>query len=186
MASLKNKIADYILRKECKQIKRDKRFFNLKNADSFMILYDANAPDEIELIHKYIQYLKDMGKKVTSLGFYNQKELSASLNSSLNSVFLTRKQISWLGIPQSDAVSNLMKTDFDVLINLVVKDVFPLTFVAAKSKALFKIGKFNLKYQNYYDFMIDIGEDQKLKSFMKNVDHYLSLINPKSLKNERV
>lgn len=182
----RKKLANYFLRKESKSLIRTKRFFNLKNADSFLILFDANSQEETELVNKYILYLKDLGKKVTSLAFFNNKELSPAFKPSLNSVFLTKKQLNWLSIPKSDAVSNLITTEFDVLINFVVNDVFPLTYVSALSKAQFKIGKFDNNYQNYYDFMIDMGQEQKLKSFMKQVDHYLGLIQPKSTKHERI
>lgn len=186
MSDNRKKIANYFLIKQSKNLSRTKRFFNLKNADSFLILFDANSNEDVELVNKYIQYLKDLGKKVTSLAFFNHKELSPNFKPSLNSVFLTKKQINWLSVPKSDAVSNLITTEFDVLINFVVKDIFPLTYVTALSKANFKIGKFDNKYKNYYDFMIDVGQENKLKSFMKHVDYYLGIIQPKSTKHERI
>lgn len=177
--SIRQKIAGYFLQREIGKKHRQQKAISLEEAKSFVVLYDATIPGDYELAQKYISQLQQKGKKVTSLGFFNLKELSPALKPTLNNLFITKKQLNWLFTPQSDAISNLIKTEFDVLINFVVHDVFTLTYIAALSKAHFKIGRYTDHHCNYYDFMIDIGEQKNLGYFMHNLDHYMEMIKTK-------
>jgi len=183
---LRRKIGEYVLRKKYSLLKREKQILNYAASKNIGILFNASDNEDFELIKKYIKYLRDFKKKVKAIGFYDKKQLPPV---QLEYDFLTKKQLNWYLTPPTDQafIANFINEEFDILINFDMENSFPLLYMAALSKAKFKIAEYNEKYIQYYDFLLDIEKERKLKYFMRNADHYLTVINtsnsPKEVKN---
>ena len=67
--------------------------------------------------------------------------------------------------------------DFDILINLNIEKCFPLKYISAKTKAKFKIGRYDKKNAAYCDMMISTEENISLGKFIEQLLHYLNLLN---------
>ena len=77
LQDIRTRIGEYFLKKESVDIKRSKSIINLKDAKTIGILYNAGADiNDIELIKKYITYLRDSGKKGRSMGYAAMKRAS--------------------------------------------------------------------------------------------------------------
>ena len=168
-----------MLAKEFLFKKRDKSVVNFYDANYICIVFNATNTDNFKLVKKYITYLKENKKKVKSIGFFDFKEVPQNQLSKLEYDFISRKELNWYNSPTGVDVTNFMKEPFDVIINFDIDNSLSLLYMVAFSKAKFKIGKFNEKYQQYYDMMIDVEENSTLKYFMRNVDVYLNMVNKK-------
>jgi len=173
----KKRFGEYFLKKESEGLYRQKYAMNFADAKNIGILFDATVPEDFELVKKYIKYLKECKKRVRSFGFYNAKEIPEMQYSKLEYDFFTRKQVNWHFKPTDPLVKNFVEEDFDILINFTVHQCLPLVYIAALSKAKFKIGKHFPKYEMYYDLLLDVEEGKSLKYFMKHVDVYMNMIN---------
>jgi hypothetical protein len=80
-------------------------------------------------------------------------------------------------MPGQAKVRDFIAKDFDLLIDLSLKDSLPLKYIAGMSMSLCRIGRFSEKNTECYDFMIDIPPVATLKEFIRQVTHYLNLIN---------
>lgn len=175
----KKKFGEYFLKKETEGIYRTKQAINFNEAKSIGILFDATVSEDFELVKKYIKFLKDHKKRVRSFGFYNAKEIPTMQYSKLEYDFFTRKQVNWHFKPTDPLIKNFVEEEFDILINFTVHQCLPLVYIAALSKAKFKIGKHFSNYEMYYDLLLNVEEGKSLKYFMRNVDVYLNMINAK-------
>lgn len=172
----KKKAAEYLLKRESQNVRRIVRSTNLNNAATIALLFDASSKNEFEFVRNYIKKLKDQGKKVQALGFYNQKETPVMMNSKLEYDFFTLKDINWHYKPTSKLVLNYMNEPFDILINLCTKTVLPLVHVAALSKAKFKVGIHKEKHIKYYDLLVHHRNENDMSTFINNIEKYLQYI----------
>jgi hypothetical protein len=176
---IKLRVGEYMLAKEFLFKKREKSVVNFADANYIGIVFNASNPENFELVKKYITYLKENKKKVKSIGFFDLKEVPQNQLSKLEYDFISRNELNWYFFPSGPDVSNFVSEPFDVIINFDLENSLSLLYLLAFSKAKFKIGKFNEKYQQYYDMMIDVEDNSTLKYFMRNVDVYLNMVNKK-------
>jgi len=172
----KKKAAEFMLKRELRNFKRGIRSTSLNKASTVALLFDATNKQDFEIVKNYIKKLKEDGKKVHALGFYNFKETPVMMNSKLEYDFFTLKDINWHYKPTSKLVINYMEETFDILINLCTKTVLPIMYVLSLSKSKFKVGPYKEKYVQYYDLMVEQHNDGDLKNYIQNVEKYLQHI----------
>lgn len=73
-------------------------------------------------------------------------------------------------------VDKFIHANFDILINLNIQKCFPLKYLAAITKASFKIGRYESRHQQYLDFMIKTNESVTLKQFIELTNKYIKII----------
>lgn len=150
---------------------------NLNEARTVGILFDAAEADDHELVKKFVVYLRGLGKKVKAIGYYSNKLVPQMTYSKLEYDFFDKKQLNWYMKPSDPFIRNFIEDEHDILIDFNVKDHFPLRYIAAISKAKFKVGRLSPGTEFIYDLTIDTGTSTDLKSFMREVDTYLLMIN---------
>ena len=178
--NIQEKIGHYFLKSEAVGLKRDRKMFSLEEAKTFGIIVDAGNAEEFDLVKKYVTYLKEMKKKVKVVGYFSTASIPPMTYSKLEYDFFTSKQLNWYHRPANNFVENFIEEENDVLIDLNIRDSFPLRYLGAISKAKFKIGKFSNDNEPLYDLMIQTDESKNLKYFLRQVDTYLGMINNKS------
>lgn len=175
--NIKSQIGNYFLKQDQQLLKRNRMLFNLQDAKSIGIIFDASNKEDFELVKKYVNYLKEMRKKVKVIGFFSSKEVPALTYSKLEYDFFTSKQTNWYGKPSDVFIDNFIEEENDILIDLNIHEKFPLKYIAAICKAKFKVGKTIDDTHNIYDLMIQIDQPNSLKYFLRQVDTYLLMIN---------
>lgn len=175
--NLKNIAGNYFLSGEVKALQRDRKFINIQDAKTVGIVFDATNKDDFELVKKYITYLRDLKKKVKAIGYYDQKNIPPMAYSKLEYDFFCQKDLNWHNAPTSVYVKNFIEDKYDILLDLNLKNVFPLRYISSLSKAKFKVGKKSAQNNPIFDLMIETDEGKNLKYFLKNVDTYLLIIN---------
>jgi hypothetical protein len=79
-------------------------------------------------------------------------------------------------LPQKAAYETFLKTDFDLLLNLYEKPILPLLALSAWSNAKYKVGPNFQDGLNYFDAMIDTGNDVGLTQLISQIDFYFKII----------
>jgi hypothetical protein len=179
--SIKTQIGELFGRRKMKAesdaLKRKPQVFNLADAKSIALIFDASDKDEFELIKKYVLYLREYKKAVKAIGYFSQKEIPELTYSKMDYDFFNSKELTWYQRPQNKYVENFIQEKYDVLIDLNIHNRFPLKYIAAISNAAFKVGKYDTDEQWMYDMMIQHDTKQGLKFLLRQVDTYLQMVN---------
>ena len=154
---------------------------NLAQSVKVGILYMATDEQAQTQVRNYVKKIKeDLGiTRVMALGFYDEKELPHYLHTKLNFDAFCLKDLNWYRIPHGNVVQNFIAEEYDVLIDLTLRDHLPLQYIMAKSKARFKVGRLSDANAHFLDMMIDTAGANSLPQLIANIDRYLLMINAK-------
>ncbi len=175
---IKLAIGNYLLKKELRTITRVRKpnKFNFNDIKTVGILFDATNPEDFEIVKRYVTYLREYRKKVKVIGFFSTRAVPALTYSKLEYDFFSHKELNWIGKPSSIIIKNFIDEEYELLIDLNVHDHFSLRYIAALSKATFKVGKYD-ENEEIYDMMIDSDNTKKVKYFLRQVDTYITMLN---------
>lgn len=157
--------------------KRKHQVFNLDDAKRITILFDGTKPEDIKKVKHLVSKLSKGKELVSVLGFVNEKDKSFEHMSSLHFDFFSNQELNWYGKPQGMIIENFLKEDYDILIDLTLKEFYPLSFMAVASPAKFKVGRTRNDI-NVFDLSIETNEKTNLSSLINDIHHYLKLIKP--------
>lgn len=162
----------YFLQKALKLNQHFRKSVNLQEAKEIGILFDATDTDQKQIVENLAKQLKDQNKKTVLLGFYNFPK--PAINFSFD--YFNKKNLNWHLAPIGHTVEGFINRNFDILINLTVKEILPLEYISAMSHAKFRVGPYNSDKIYCYDLMIDTGDKKDLDHLIDQVKHYLHLI----------
>jgi hypothetical protein len=179
LKKIRSGIANNTLKKEMLQQPRlvQVQKFSFDAVRSVGILFDASNTEDYELVKRYVVYLREHTKKVKVLGYFSAKEIPSLTYSKLEYDFFSAKETNWFGKPLAAVTQNFIGEEYDLLIDLNIHDHFSLKYIAALSKAKFKVGKYKEEDETIYDMLIDADNTQTLKYFLRQIDTYISMMN---------
>jgi hypothetical protein len=170
--------AHSLLRKESRDLRRERTDPNIHSASSIGILYDATNREEFEIVREFFMDLRESRKKAVSLGYIDFKEtLSFHPLARPECDYFFKHQLNWYNKPSSSVVQHFIQEPFDILISLTMKDVYQLDYIAALSKAGLKIGRADSKVSWCYDLSFFIDPTSDIKTLAYTIIHYLSQLN---------
>ncbi|MBT3418645.1 MAG: hypothetical protein HN427_07715, partial [Flavobacteriales bacterium] len=76
LEDIKHKIGKYVFQRDLKHNKRQKSVYNLADAKSIGILFEATTKKQIASIKPLVDYFFGLKKDVLALGYVNSKKLS--------------------------------------------------------------------------------------------------------------
>ncbi len=157
----------------------NKQFVNLNQAKSVGLIYKVGNEQELKQIQNFANYLKgEFGiKTVYSLVYIDKKEDPPYVQAKHSFDFFLSSDLSWRKEPIKDVCKNFQEKNFDIIIDLSDEFSLPLRFILVQSKAKFKVGRFSVANQPFYDFMITCKGKDNFNSFTKEVVRYLTMIN---------
>jgi hypothetical protein len=174
--NIKAKLGNLRFAKEVSRMQQEREAVGFEAAKKIGILYDATDPQDFEVVKQYVKEVRAQSKDVMALGFVDKKELSQSQFAQLGLEFFSKKNLNWKMIPNNRAVLNFIDEKFDVVINLGKNEIFPLRYIAALSKARFRVGRFDKHFTYCYDLMIQSENNGDLKQFISEAENYLRKI----------
>ncbi|MDD2285416.1 MAG: hypothetical protein PHQ11_08470 [Paludibacter sp.] len=151
------KLVDYIFRKRVqkhlKNTARNKQFVNYEKAKNILLLFESNYSEKNPETKRIIQSLTADGKKVTAWGYVDKKNIISPAYPEYR--ILHPKDLGLFKKPCSQLLQELLRTEYDLLIDISTKRFIPLDYVVLHANAKCKAGmkKNNL---NLYDFAVDI------------------------------
>ena len=169
---IRAKVHGYFLEKELQNHKESHYSMDLDSAKSVGLLLDATDLAQREVVLKFAESLKKQGKEVKLFAFFGGDAKVA------NFAFpnFTKKDLDWALRPKSELVKKFMHHPFDILINLTPHGSLPLEYIAAFSKAKFRVGPFTDKMY-CYELMIDTVAKKDLESFIQQVTFFINKMN---------
>lgn len=139
---------------------------------SIAFLVDGADPLALRTLLNRLYEFEKSGKKLTFIGYVNK--LPPFEDEHIK--WITKKDLSWIGIPKLNNIKYFIEKDFDVLINTSLKSIRPLEFIAAYSKAHLRIGLYDEHKTYCYDFMIHVPQNSNTNIYLDQVEHYLNML----------
>lgn len=153
--------------------KHTRKITSFNKIKTIGILYQADTIEEINIIKKAAAKLNSLGKEVYLLGFSKQKKLPEGVIPHTKDDFFLRKDLMWHGIPKLDRINRFANEEFDFLLNAYNPEILSLLGISALSKAKCRIGIYNKKYTNCFDFIISEKETKQTQELIDAFILYL-------------
>ncbi len=163
------------LKKRLAETSRDSAFFNLTTARTIGILFNSADEAEYNKVSSFVRHLQSLGKTVKALGWTGYPVIPHYCHAMLSYDFITLKDINFYYKPTSKFAIEFIENQFDILIDLNVKPVNTMTYIASLSMAKFKVGLYTEGNQ-VYDFMLNYAEVENLNGFLKELLFYLETL----------
>jgi hypothetical protein len=170
---VRTRLHNSFLRKELPFNPISRHSVSLDQAASIGILFDGTDPEDRETVLRYADKLKEEGKKVKLLAFFNNN--LKSQNFAFH--FFNRRQVDFYLRPKNRDAMEFAEQSFDLLLNLSSRNILPLDFIAAHSKARFRVGP-HTENTFCYDLMIEHSERKGLSAYLQEVISYLKTMQP--------
>ena len=156
---------------------RIRKPITLAEARSAALLYYLPDEETYKKAETLVSQLAEMGIK-TRVACYSDLKISPHyFIPKISQDIVMVKDLNWCLQPKKTFVKEFIDTEFDILIDLSLKEHLPLLYLASLSKAVLKVGRYQEDYELFYDLMIHTSDDETIDSFAEQVLHYLGKIN---------
>ncbi|MEI6577377.1 MAG: hypothetical protein WCO63_14465 [Bacteroidota bacterium] len=174
--TIKSFIANRQLKKELINQLRVRKTVSLNDAKTIGVLYSIPDEETYKVIFNFLKSIKTEQKTVIALGYYDDNKLPSYLNQSIYNSIIMQKDLNWYKKPVNQYVNNFFKENFDLFLNISVKEYYPLLYISAMAKAYMKVGRFNEKHTAFYDVMIKVEDNTSQAEFLENTARYLNML----------
>lgn len=172
-----DKISRKFLAFKLKNLKRRRGVFNLTTAKTAILVYNATNSEDEKVVRNYARFLKEEGIKTDTIGFYQLKgKEDKKPDDELGYLYFDKRDLNNFGFPKSNKLLKLITKEYNVLIDLNLKNNFCLELISSLSKANFKVG-IAADYRNEICDLTIALKQNNLKEFLKQVTNYLKMIN---------
>ena len=161
------------LKQEISKMSRKNRSVSLSSAQNIGILVPIQNEKELQEAEILATQLKKEHKKVKLMGFLFDKTIKLSSNSNIE--IISPEDIEWNYVPKNEKIVNFINNEFDMLINLCTEVCFPLIYITALSKSLFKVGAYDKRNSAFFDFMVET-QQHSISGFSVELKYYLDKI----------
>jgi len=174
---IRSLIGLHYFKKELEFTSRNRKLVNLRDAKKIGILYNLDDVPDYDVVAEFVTQLQHDRKEVKALGFVKNKNLVSRFLPKLSYDFFSMKDINWFYKPVKQKVMDFMQKDFDLLIDLDMKDSLPLKYISGLSMSMCRVGRFSEASIPCYDLMLNVESSTSISEFIKQITHYLTIIN---------
>jgi len=174
--NIRLKLGKRSLEKKSRRITRSKIVHNFSTAQKICIIFEGSCTENIRYIKKFRQYLESLDKETFMLGYIDADEIPGEIIFWRNTTVFNKKDTDIVFRPKKYISTPFLEKKFDILIDLSLKEYFPLQYLNCLSSSSFKVGRFG-ENQNDHDLMINIGEDTAIDYLIDQIKHYVTLLN---------
>ena len=169
-----NRIKKYFLNRciEKRKPLREKHIIALEQAQTIGILCQITDEDSYKEIHTLFSKIQSLNRIVWLVGYIDTKKVPYFCLPQLSADYFTRKNLNLYGKPHFGQFNDFIHKDFDMLIDFSRKDLAPLQYILAVSKAKLIIGA-NEYSQNLYDIFIHDKTEMDSLKLLKTIYNYL-------------
>jgi len=172
-------MADIILKRKLKSVKREKHYFSWDDFRSIGILTRMESEDDYKKIKVIASQLKKSGKEVQVIGYVPDKIIPSYLISSGIGYFFNMNDLNSFLIPKTDFINGFIDSEPEVLLDLSFSSSFVIKYIVGLSRAKMKIGNTDEIKSSFYDLMLQIEDESDVNHFLEQVKYYLSVIKSK-------
>jgi hypothetical protein len=170
-------VGKYFFRKEQLKMSHDHKLVNLEKAKYIGILYTLDDLPVYDVVTDFVTQLQRQHIEVKALGFVRNRNLISRFLPKLSYDFFSTRDINWFYRPIHNKVKDFINKEFDILIDLSLKDSFTLQYISGLSRSFCRVGKFSEENTNYYDLLFDVNSSLALPDYIQQITHYLTIIN---------
>lgn len=136
------------------------------------IVYDRDVRTDESIIRAFAKQLEREGKRVDLLVVTQEKSPSPEAVVP----HLTRSDVNWHYIPTGESALLFMNQPFDLLLNLCSSNTHTVDYLAAGSRAKFRVGT-STDRDAPYELVIDPGTGTESRQLIQLVSRYLKIMN---------
>ena len=172
-----NWIKNLILKQKLKRINRKIKVQNWNTAKTALLIYECDQDGISKSILDFSRFLKEEGVKANIIGFIDSKpKLEEMPKEELNYFYFDKRELDLLGQPNSDKIRNLVIEQYDLLIDLNLRNKYPLKWICSCSTAAFKVG-ISGDYQNEICDLTIKTDRANAEDGIEQIKKYLKIIN---------
>ncbi|MFC2125459.1 DUF6913 domain-containing protein [Bacteroidota bacterium] len=157
---IKEKLFKLINRRVLNRNKMERVNSSFYNAKKIGLLYTWEGDSKKEAVDEFVRVMDLAGKEVYTACFY--KSL-INIGPQVQDLIFTRKDFKLFGGIKSDELVDFSTQEFDFIFHLDTESNIFIENILARSKACCRVGRYDESRKEYYDFMIDVGSDQKIE-----------------------
>ena len=169
---IQEKIFEYRKRKEPA---RKAVFPKYEDVRSVLVLYESDWSEKNTVVKAIRDELLTQDKDVVLWGFLDKKEITSLVLP--QSRIMGRRDINLLGAPKEEVVNDLVKRQYDLLIDLTQQPVLPLKYISLWARTNFRAGLHISGANN--DLMINMEPQDTPRFLYEQIVKYLQMIQPK-------
>ena len=139
--------------------RRDKRFVDFNRVRSVLVLFESNLSENHKVVQSIIKDLTNEGKTVVAYGYVPKKK--ALTPSRLDFTLLDNEKTNCLLRPEKTVLEKIAGEQYDLLIDLTLRQVVPIDYILVSANAKCKTGKKKTE-TSLTDFQIDIPKRKAL------------------------
>ena len=172
------KVGNFILSRRRVKASRKAFYNSIEQVKKLLIVWDASRPLEFPALTEFYNRMQERGIKTDIVAYYPGDTLPDQYTAIRYLTCIRRNELNSLYIPALPEAEKFIDAPYDVLIEINFDNLFPLHYISSLSAAGFKVG---LPGRNPgdspFDLMMDFKPPVKTDEYLKQVLHYLEMIN---------
>ncbi len=176
LKKIKQKLRLALLRRRMKKVVRKRRVIGYNSAKSIAIMAHAGDAGHHAFLRKFKDELERDHKSTVVIVFHLPEKKNVSIEKHQDMHYCTKKDFTVLFKPSTDFLKKIVEKKFDVLVDLTPPQTHWMKFLAAESRACYKVGSHSADYQTIYDLLLQVEDGCKASELAKHAIHYLKII----------
>lgn len=152
--------------------KPKRQIVNLNDGKYIGIIYDSRDAANDTVVQAFAEQLRRTGKEVELLGYISDKKTETKPGIQV----LHKKTLSWTGVPADKKAEAFAAKKFDLLLCCFIGYNPALEYIAATSKAKWRVGVYSKDKTEHYDMMVNTGGKADLQYLIEQMIHFLNKI----------
>jgi len=177
---IKNSIFNNRLKKQLETFSRNVANKSFDELESILFFFDCTSEEKYREFEKIYNYCKEQGKSIRAIGFTNMKQQAHYCTPRINFEYVLTSHYNSMGVPTASFVDELIKKDYDVLIDLSHCMHKSFQWLIALSRSNCKVGASDVNCMSLYDVTIDTVNDRSQRYLMQQAIIYLNMLKNKT------
>jgi len=165
------------------KIRRKPFYVDFNSIKSIGLVWDATRQEDFQILNKFHQRMAALNINAEVIGYYPGKKLPDQYTAIRFLTCLKRQDLNFFYKPVSPEAGKFISRNFDVLIDLNFRKIFPLEYLASLSAAKLKVGLPGARPETSpFDLMISLKNPVSTDPYLEQVLFYLEMIKSNSEK----
>ncbi len=148
--------------------KRNPEIPSLETIKKVGVIWQPEQKDAYHFLYEYFNKMQVI--------FRSLCVLDKPVEMMVDAATLSPKDLNWCRFPKPGIIDGFTEMDFDVVLNIALKQNITLDYITLHTKAKFKIG-WSPKDKNYFDLNINISQNKNALFLAEQQIFYLRQLN---------
>jgi hypothetical protein len=178
LEKIKQKYSLRVYGKRSRKVAFRHDFVDFDHATKIGFILNMNQFNSKDLIvlTDYITKLEDHGKSVVVIELNFQRRTEPMFNETIRSIFLNRENINWLEFPSLVKMKEINEAGIEIVLNLDTSERMTSRYICGLINAKTRVGMAREGEEEFYELMVELPEDVKLKPMIQQFETYLKML----------